>query len=453
MESLERDGEESNTIYYIDEHLNNTTYLVDQEIKNFILSLFAKLGEINPNFKFNTVERIFSILNDDERYEEAKISTEDKVSLWKINEKKCIEFTEDHCYGITGHLLGMGQFKAAKLCFELSTKELFVRTTAPHLDNTTDCRSEQEGIKKDYGHLIDLLLNESRIQKYLKDEQEFVQIIHSYKFLSKKGHEKVSMLLEFCDGGDLQNFFEDKLKLKRTEESRFQFKIIFHDILLGLVKLQRLGIVHRDLKPANIFLKKIEGIYRGKIGDFGLAISNTQPDNLGAGTPLYMSPEYTIFMTKNRKCLSNRRDLLKKIQKKGKLNTFEEKELKNISYLLREYKHKDKIIFSSKNDLWSFGMMIYEYLYKKNLYEEFCNVEEEESLENILIALSQKDILKKCDQKTFKHPFENGLKTILKKIFVLSQKNRGDSLKIYELYCRKFKIPPQIRKQTDCLLS
>ncbi len=75
---------------------------------------------------------------------------------------------------------------------------------------------------------------------------------------------------------------------------------LFCQIAQALAAVHAAGIVHRDLKPGNIFLRQVEGQYRIKLVDFGIAkvqalegrdaMTLTQTGEF-FGSPLYMSPE------------------------------------------------------------------------------------------------------------------------------------------------------------------
>jgi serine/threonine protein kinase len=52
----------------------------------------------------------------------------------------------------------------------------------------------------------------------------------------------------------------------------------FHDILIGLRKLHRMGVSHMDITPKNIYVVSNHGFNTIKLGGFGLALL-TDSDN------------------------------------------------------------------------------------------------------------------------------------------------------------------------------
>ncbi len=100
----------------------------------------------------------------------------------------------------------------------------------------------------------------------------------------KKTKNNFYLFLEYCEGGDLQNYVSKRGRLHEQEALS-----LFFQILRAFCTIVRLGLIHRDLKPENIFLK--DG--KIKIGDFGLS-KQLNPDQFTktyAGSPFNMAPE------------------------------------------------------------------------------------------------------------------------------------------------------------------
>ena len=100
----------------------------------------------------------------------------------------------------------------------------------------------------------------------------------------------LNIVMEYCDGGDLGKFIEEK-KAKKEYLIEDLIWIIFIKITLGLAAIHKQKILHRDLKTLNIFLTKNLDV---KIGDLGVAkiLSNSGCfAKTLIGTPYYLSPE------------------------------------------------------------------------------------------------------------------------------------------------------------------
>lgn len=109
---------------------------------------------------------------------------------------------------------------------------------------------------------------------------------------------------EYVEGLSLAQLLEKQVALG-TELSL----LIFHDACLALKFAHARGIVHRDIKPGNILISKRGEV---KLADFGIASSESDPEDISSsipdssatiqdsnltqngvtlGTPAYMSPE------------------------------------------------------------------------------------------------------------------------------------------------------------------
>lgn len=92
------------------------------------------------------------------------------------------------------------------------------------------------------------------------------------------------MVLELCSNGDLYEAIRVGRGPLETEHVR--------DFMLQLVgaidHLHSKGVYHRDIKPENIFLTSSGSM---KLGDFGLATSDTWSTEFAVGSDRYMAPE------------------------------------------------------------------------------------------------------------------------------------------------------------------
>ena len=127
----------------------------------------------------------------------------------------------------------------------------------------------------------------------VKNEAKFLSKIKS-KYVVKycdsfEYDNKLNIVMEYCENGDLNTFIEKRKKIRKKLEEDEILKI-FIKILLGLADIHKMKIIHRDLKSLNVFLKKDNDI---RIGDFGIAklLDKTFYAKTFIGTPYYLSPE------------------------------------------------------------------------------------------------------------------------------------------------------------------
>ena len=115
-----------------------------------------------------------------------------------------------------------------------------------------------------------------------------IKSIYVVKFFdSFEEDNNLNIVMEYCDGGDLEQLINDKKKFPLDEDLIWK---IFIQITLGLTAIHNLKILHRDLKTSNIFLTKDLNV---KIGDMGVAkkLSRGNFAKTIIGTPYYLSPE------------------------------------------------------------------------------------------------------------------------------------------------------------------
>ena len=140
-------------------------------------------------------------------------------------------------------------------------------------------------------------------------------IVRFYDRFVDKRNQKIYIIMEYCEGGDLQKIIKHCLRANEHVKEDFIWKI-FAQVVSGLYFCHRRTqlcninrgevnqqqkqqqqpkgpqrILHRDLKPGNIFLDSNQN---AKLGDFGLARVLNHGSvfaQTNVGTPYYMSPE------------------------------------------------------------------------------------------------------------------------------------------------------------------
>jgi serine/threonine protein kinase len=97
------------------------------------------------------------------------------------------------------------------------------------------------------------------------------------------------LVLEFCPNGDLY----EAIRLGRGPLETEHVKNFMLQLVAAVEHMHSRGVYHRDIKPENIFLTQDGDV---KLGDFGLATTETWTDESGVGSDRYMAPEqYDAF--------------------------------------------------------------------------------------------------------------------------------------------------------------
>jgi serine/threonine protein kinase len=126
---------------------------------------------------------------------------------------------------------------------------------------------------------------------------------------------KVYLILEYCSGGTLEKYIEDKAKLTERQIHHY-----FSHLSEALKYLRSKNVLHRDIKPHNLLINEDNEL---KVSDFGLStlLDNDKLTDTVCGSPIYMAPEVI------------------------KSN-----------------------IYGVKSDLWSIGIILYQLIYLKHPY-------------------------------------------------------------------------------------
>ena len=145
----------------------------------------------------------------------------------------------------------------------------------------------------DYGQMSEKEKEQIVSEVNILRELKHPNIVRYYDRIIDKKHSRIYIIMEYCEGGDLNQLIK---RCKKTGEFIAEDIIwkIFTQVLLAIhvIHNHREGkILHRDVKPSNIFLDKDNNV---KLGDFGLSRELSDQSKFAyshVGTPYYMSPE------------------------------------------------------------------------------------------------------------------------------------------------------------------
>ena len=145
------------------------------------------------------------------------------------------------------------------------------------------------------------------VDRSLKEIEVMKKFIHPnlvkiYDSYFDEGNELLEIVMEYCEEGDLFNYYKSKNKELSVDE----IIRIFRQIAIAFIVMNVKGVFHRDLKPENILIGKGMVI---KVADFGCArsvnsveISKMDAFSLDMGTPIYASPEQLKNEKYSSKC-------------------------------------------------------------------------------------------------------------------------------------------------------
>ncbi|CDW82865.1 protein kinase superfamily protein [Stylonychia lemnae] len=168
--------------------------------------------------------------------------------------------------------IGKGAFSQVYLAEHQKTQEIVACKEIPNSK-----LESQLGLKAQ-----DTLQKELSLTQLLRHKNivKFVQFMRTQK--------NNYIFLEYCGGGDMRSFLQERKRLSEIDAQRFMKQIAD-----ALKYLYQNNIIHRDLKLQNILLTEKSEKATLKLADFGLARRYQSEDlfETTCGTPIYMAPE------------------------------------------------------------------------------------------------------------------------------------------------------------------
>ncbi|CAK83622.1 unnamed protein product (macronuclear) [Paramecium tetraurelia] len=188
--------------------------------------------------------------------------------------------------------LGQGAFGKVKLAHKQGDPS---KRYAIKILKKSKLKRQREFVKDANGNLVVKdALQDVRKEIAIMKKIRHKNLIQLYEVIDNPTCDKLFMVLEFAEGGQLIEWDEDEgkfYKLNEDEElTEDVLSSLFRDCIKGLAFLHKNKIVHRDLKPQNVLMSG----KTAKIADFGVSqvvgskndvLENTQ------GTYYFMPPE------------------------------------------------------------------------------------------------------------------------------------------------------------------
>ncbi|CAD8092971.1 unnamed protein product [Paramecium sonneborni] len=188
--------------------------------------------------------------------------------------------------------LGQGAFGKVKLAHKKGQPN---QRFAIKILKKSKLKRQREFVKDSNGNLVVKdALQDVRKEIAIMKKIRHNNLIQLYEVIDNPTSDKLFMVLEFAEGGQLIEWDDDEgkfYKLNEDEElTEDVLSSLFRDCIKGLAFLHKNKIVHRDLKPQNVLISG----KTAKIADFGVSqvvgskndvLDNTQ------GTYYFMPPE------------------------------------------------------------------------------------------------------------------------------------------------------------------
>ena len=135
--------------------------------------------------------------------------------------------------------------------------------------------------------VLELLQSEINILK----EIDHPNVVKLYDSFEEKG--KYYLIMEYCNGGDLEKYVKAKKDKCLSEE---EVLVFFKQLLNGFKALHSVRAMHRDFKLANVLMN--DGLL--KIADLGFS-KQADLARTALGTGVYMAPEIMKYQRYNNK--------------------------------------------------------------------------------------------------------------------------------------------------------
>ena len=259
-------------------------YLKDKEINSEDRGPEIEQDKKEEEEIFNRYEKIGNLTDIKEIKESEMTKNYDKDGNKYYNEYKVIK------------LLGKGAYSKVKLVMKDDVKYAMKIIDKKELKKKKIFKQDKDG-----NVIVTNLLKDALKEIAILKKLDHPNIIKLYEILHNYQKEKIYLILEYAEYGDIVDYNEengsfsinkhisdiyekkDKDKKSFNEKKYYEeddIRMFIKHIILGINYLHKNGIIHHDIKPNNILLCK-KGICKITDFNFSSILDNLNVDNIG----------------------------------------------------------------------------------------------------------------------------------------------------------------------------
>ncbi|KAA6401867.1 MAG: putative Serine/Threonine kinase domain protein [Streblomastix strix] len=203
------------------------------------------------------------------------------------NLKKVLDSSEETYRNFQGNAKGQEGLKAI---YEIKSSQLLMQRKLAQILISTDFSNAP--VEQPFNHVIKRIAKGGYGQAYLVEERGTKNINVMKNFVEGFEYQNDTwyIIMEFCEGGDLDDFLED-LKKMGAEIDEDRAWDLLSQMIMAVDYLHQNRILHRDLKPKNVFLSSTFDV---RLGDFGISRILADDEKYARtqiGSKAYMCPE------------------------------------------------------------------------------------------------------------------------------------------------------------------